>query len=237
MLLEIAVFNIASALQAAGANADRLELCENPADGGTTPSAGFLKLISQQVTIPVFPIIRPRGGDFFYSKTELAVMEQDILLCKSLGFPGIVTGALKQNGEVDFKNIYRLVEIAYPMEVTFHRAFDRAIRPLEALEQIIDCGCNRILTSGQQPDALSGKELIKELVLKADERLIILPGSGVRKENIRELIDYTGVTEVHSSARQAIPSAMEYVNPAMQENLENITVDTGEISAMKRLIS
>lgn len=237
MLLEIAVFNIESALRAEAANADRLELCENPAYGGTTPSAGFLKCIAQKVSIPVFPIIRPRGGDFLYTKPEFAVMQQDILLCKTLGFPGIVMGALKKDGTIDGENISRLVELAYPMEVTFHRAFDRAAHPMESLEKIIECGCSRILTSGQQPNAHAGKTLIKELIQQADDRIIILPGSGVRKENIRALIDFTGAQEMHSSARKPVPSSMEFIREAMQENLENISVDEDEIIEMKKLIS
>lgn len=232
IILEIAVFNIQSAIMAAQAGANRLELCENPFDGGTTPSYGTLKTVREKITIPVFPIIRPRGGDFLYSEEEFEVMKKDILLCKSLGFEGIVTGLLNSDATIDVKRTDALVKTAYPMEVTFHRAFDRAADPLQALETVIDCGCQRILTSGQVPNSFDGKELIKQLILQADERIIIMPGSGVRSNNIAELATYTGAIELHSSARKNIASVMEFVQKGMQENLENIIVDAGEITNM-----
>ncbi|HEX5153213.1 MAG TPA: copper homeostasis protein CutC [Parafilimonas sp.] len=233
IILEIAVFNIQSALLASGAGADRLELCENPADGGTTPSFGTLKTIREKVSIPVFPIIRVRGGDFFYSDDELHVMQKDIVLCKQLGFDGVVIGSLKKDATVDTETIKRWVDIAYPLEVTFHRAFDRTKDAFQSLQDIIECGCQRILTSGQVPNAFDGKELIKKLVEQADERIIIMPGSGVRSSNIKDLAAYTGATELHSSARKNIPSEMEFTNAGMEEDLENISVDVEEIRKMK----
>ncbi|HRH50432.1 MAG TPA: copper homeostasis protein CutC [Panacibacter sp.] len=232
IILEIAVFNIQSAIMAAQAGANRLELCENPFDGGTTPSYGTLKTVREKITIPVFPIIRPRGGDFLYVEEEFEVMKKDILLCKSLGFEGIVTGLLDADASVNVKRTSILTELAYPMEVTFHRAFDRAVNPLQALETVIDCGCQRILTSGQVPNAFDGKDLIKQLIQQADERIIIMPGSGVRSNNIAELATYTGAAELHSSARKNIASAMQFVQEKMQENLENIIVDISEIKDM-----
>ena len=235
-LLEIAVFNITSALQAIEAGADRLELCENPSDGGTTPSYGTLKTVREKVSIPVFPIIRPHGGDFLYGNDEFEVMKQDIRVCKDLQFEGVVTGLLTIDGNIDTFRTQRLVELAWPMELTFHRAFDRAKNPLQALEDIISCGCNRILTSGQVPKAPDGKELIKELVEKAGERIIILPGSGIRADNIRELATYTGAKEFHSSARKSIASAMHFHSVSMHEQLENITIDIHEIQLMKQAL-
>ena len=184
-MLEIAVFNIQSALLAAAAGAHRLELCENPYDGGTTPSYGTLKTVREKISIPVFPIIRPRGGDFLYSDAEYEVICKDVQLCKELGFDGVVIGLLHADGSIDKERTKKLVDLAYPLEVTFHRAFDRAAHPLQALEDIIACGCNRILTSGQVPNAWDGRELIKQLVEKADDRIIIMPGSGVRSSNIK----------------------------------------------------
>jgi copper homeostasis protein len=236
MLLEIAVFNIQSALLAAKARADRIELCENPYDGGTTPSYGTLKTVREKITIPVFPIIRPRGGDFLYNDEEFEVLKKDILLCKELGFEGLVTGILLKDGCLDIKRTTQLVELAYPMEVTFHRAFDRAKDPLQSLEDIIQCGCQRILTSGQVPNAYQGKELIKQLVEQAAEKIIIMPGSGVRSNNIAELADYTGATEFHSSARKNVASDMNFTQSSMQEMLENVIVDKDEITAMKKLL-
>lgn len=236
MTLEIAVFNISSALLAAAAGADRIELCENAAEGGTTPSYGTLKTVREKIRIPVFPIIRPRGGDFLYSDTEFEVMKKEIMLCKDLGYEGVVIGLLKEDGTIDAERTKELVALAYPMEVTFHRAFDRAINPLEALETIIACGCNRILTSGQVPNAADATTLIKELVTKADHRIIIMPGSGVRSNNIRQIATATGVTELHSSARKNIPSLMQYQQASMQETLDMVSVDMDEIEKMKTIL-
>jgi len=233
MLLEIAVFNIQSAMLAAQSGADRIELCENPYDGGTTPSYGTLITVREKIAIPVFPIIRARGGDFFYTDDEFAVMQKDVLLCKQLGFEAVVIGLLNKVAGIDTERTKRLVEMAYPLEVTFHRAFDRTKDAFQSLEDIIECGCQRILTSGQVPDAYDGKDLIKKLVEQADDRIIIMPGSGVRSSNIKALADYTGATELHSSARKNIDSAMEFINEGMQENLQNISVDADEIKKMK----
>lgn len=231
-MLEIAVFNIQSALLAAAAGAHRLELCENPYDGGTTPSYGTLKTIREKISIPVFPIIRPRGGDFLYNNEEYEVTRKDVQLCKELGFEGVVIGLLHADGSIDKERTKKLVDLAYPMEVTFHRAFDRAAHPLQALEDIIACGCNRILTSGQVPNAWDGRELIRQLVELADDRIIIMPGSGVRSSNIKALADFTSATELHSSARELAPSGMQYHANSMQEKLQNTIVDTAEIKKM-----
>jgi copper homeostasis protein len=235
-ILEIAVFNAASALLAAGAGADRIELCENAAEGGTTPSYGTLKLVKEKIGIPVFPIIRPRGGDFLFTYEEFEVMKKDVLLVKELGFEGLVTGFLNIDGTIDTEKTKRLVDMAYPLEVTFHRAFDRAINPLEALEDIIACGCSRILTSGQVPNAFDAKDLIKQLVALADDRIIIMPGSGVRSNNIAALAQYTGVTELHSSARVLKPSAMQYIQHSMQEDLSSVSVDLDEVKRMREAL-
>jgi copper homeostasis protein len=235
-VLEIAVFNIQSAAFATQAGADRIELCENPADGGTTPSYGTLKTAREKIAIPVFPIIRPRGGDFCYGDDEYNVMKEDIQLCKRLGFEGIVIGILNIDGSIDTTRTKYLVDLAYPMEVTFHRAFDRAKDPLQSLEDIINCGCQRILTSGQVPNAWDGKELIKELIQQANERIIIMPGSGVRSNNIKEIANFTGAIDLHSSARKNIPSQIKFVNEGMKETMQNISVDAEEIKKMKEAL-
>lgn len=236
MILEIAVFNIESALLAVSAGADRLELCENPGEGGTTPSYGTLKIVREKVSIPVFPIIRVRGGDFLYSNDEFAVMKKDIELCKQLGFEGVVIGLLHADGSVDAERTKELVDLAYPMEVTFHRAFDRAADPLAAMETIIHCGCHRILTSGQVPNAGDGKELIKQLVEQANDRIIIMPGSGVRSSNIKEIADFTGAVELHSSARKVMGSGMNAQKQSMNEDLKTVSVDIEEIRRMKEAL-
>ena len=236
LLLEIAVFNLTSALLAAASGADRIELCENAAEGGTTPSYGTMKLVREKISIPVFPIIRPRGGDFLFSADEFEVMMHDIKLCKELGFEGLVTGLLNADGSIDVERTKRLVDLAYPLDITFHRAFDRAAQPLRALEDIIACGCQRILTSGQAPNAFDGKDLIKQLIEQADGRIIIMPGSGVRSGNIAQLAQFTGATELHSSARRLQPSLMQYHQSSMQEQLTTVTVDTVEIKEMKEVL-
>ncbi|SJZ93065.1 copper homeostasis protein CutC [Sediminibacterium ginsengisoli] len=232
-LLEIAVFNIQAALTAAAAGADRIELCDNENDGGTTPSYGTLKIARERISLPVFPILRPRGGDFFYNEEEFEVMKKDLLLCKELQFEGIVTGLLLQNGQIDTDRTAQLVNLAYPMDVTFHRAFDRAVNPIEALEDIIGCGCSRILTSGQVPMAWDGRELIRHLTEQAGDRIVIMPGSGVRSHNIKELQAYTGATELHSSAKKSYSSSMEYEQVSMQEELTSPGTDPEEIRNMK----
>ncbi len=236
-LLEIAVFSFESALIAQQSGADRIELCENPADGGTTPSYGYLKKAIEIIQIPVFPIIRPRGGDFLYSDTEWDIVLNDIRLCKDLGFSGIVTGSLHRDGLVNEAQLQQAVSLAYPMEVTFHRAFDRVSDPLIALEQVIAAGCTRILTSGLHPEVMAGTPLLKQLVQQAANRIVIMPGSGVRSSNLHQLRVATGAREFHSSARLLVPSGMNSLNLTMQENLENISVDAAEISRMKQKVS
>lgn len=237
MLLEIAVSNLQAAMAAQHAGADRIELCDNLREGGTTPSYGYLLQAIKKLSIPVYPIIRPRGGDFLYTDDEFNMMKDDILLCRQLGFAGVVTGLLNADGTIDKKRTARLVETAYPMEVTFHRAFDRTNDAFTALEDVIDTGCERILTSGRVPDAPSGAGLIKQLVEAADERIIIMPGSGVRAASLEALIQQTGATEYHSSAKTAIGSTMQYRNdhfPGSDGTYDG--VDEAEIAAMKTII-
>ena len=163
-------------------------------------------------------------------------MLQDIQLCKDLGFSGIVTGSLHKDGLVHEVQLHQAVSLAYPMEVTFHRAFDRVSDPLIALEQVIAAGCTRILTSGLHPEVMAGTPLLKQLVLQAGNRMVIMPGSGVRSSNLAQLRTATGAREFHSSARLLVPSGMNSLNLAMQENLENISVEAAEISRMKQIL-
>lgn len=216
--LEIIGFTIEGCEIAQRAGANRIELCDNATDGGTTASYGFIKAARKILQIELFPIIRPRGGDFFYSEQEFQIMKTDVEICKQLGCEGIVTGILTKDAEVDKKRCRALVELAYPLQVTFHRAFDRTIDPFNALEDIIEIGCERILTSGQKADATHGAELIKHLIEKAGDRIIIMPGSGVKAENILQMAKTTGAVEFHSSARI---------------QLENkISVDEDEVKSM-----
>lgn len=213
--LEVCAFNLQSSIIAEKVGAQRVELCENPADGGTTPSYGTIKQTRERIGIALYPIIRPRGGNFFYDDGEFAIIKQDILLCKQLGCDGISTGVHKLNGEIDTGRLQRMVEWAYPMGVTCHRVFDATPDPLQALEDIITCGCERILTSGQQSAAPDGKELLAKLVQQAGGRITIMAGAGVRSNNIEALIDGTGATEFHTSARIVAPDPVTFRNPAI----------------------
>lgn len=217
MLLEVCAFNLQSSLIAEKVGADRVELCENPADGGTTPSYGTIKQTREKISIALYPIIRPRGGNFLYDEEEFAIIKQDILLCKQLGCDGISTGVHKQNGEIDTDRLKRLVEWAYPMGVTCHRVFDATPDAFQALEDIITCGCERILTSGQKSTAPEGINMLAKLVQQADGRITIMPGAGVRSSNIETLIKGTGATEFHTSARMTAPDPVTYRNPAITD--------------------
>lgn len=235
--LEVIGFNIESCSLAQAAGAHRIELCDNPGEGGTTPSYGFIKAARKNLQINLFPIIRPRGGDFLYTDAEFDIMKSDIKICKEFGCDGVVIGILNPDGTVDKKKCSQLIELAYPLGVTFHRAFDRVNDSSQALEDIIEIGCERILTSGLQPNALDGAKLIASLIKQADERITIMPGSGVRSDNIIELANKTGAKEFHSSARINIESKMEYLNAAMKEKLQSVSVDVEEIKKMAGLIS
>lgn len=232
IILEVAVFSIEAALSAIKAGADRIEFCENPSEGGTTPSYGSLKTLISLTNKPVFPIIRPRGGDFLYTQAEYEVIKADLLLVKELGYPGAVIGLLNEDGSIDIKRTSELVQLAAPMQITFHRAFDRCNDPIKGLEDIIKTGCKRILTSGQVPNVGDALPLMKQLVEKAAGRIIILPGSGVRSNNCKQIIDTTGAVEIHSSARKAISSLMNYNAPTMNENMVSIGVDEKEVELM-----
>lgn len=225
-----------AALVARQHGADRIELCDNPLEGGTTPSLGMLTLARESISLPLFPIIRPRGGDFLYTAQEFEIMRRDILFCKSIGCDGVVLGLLTPGGEIDVDRTARLVELAYPMEVTFHRAFDRVYDPFAALECVIKTGCTRLLTSGLKPTAEEGIVTIRQLVQQADERIIVMPGAGLRAHNLLQVLQATGATEFHTAARMAIPSAMQYTNMALLESTETAGVDAGAIQTMRQLL-
>jgi copper homeostasis protein len=230
--LEICCYNLDSALIAAEAGADRVELCADPSAGGTTPALGLIKTVRKKISIELYPIIRVRGGDFLFSNEEFMIMLHDIEACKTAGCDGVVLGMLLADGRVDKKHVSLLMEKAYPMGVCFHRAFDWTQNPFEALEDIIDVGCERILTSGQQPTAILGVHLIRDLILQADGRIQIMPGSGVRASNINDLKNETGATQFHSSARIFKKSSMDYVQPFMIEDLSTVIADRKEIEEM-----
>lgn len=237
--IEIATSDFPSSLAAAQGGADRIELCNNLHEGGTTQSLGTIKLCREKLEVALFPIIRPRGGDFFYSADEYEVMLRDVQLCRQLSCDGVVIGLLNPDGSIDIERTKKLVDLAYPLDVTFHRAFDRCRDPFEALEQLIDAGCTRILTSGQQPAAPDGAGLIAELVKKAEDRIAIMPGSGVRKENILALAQNTGAVEFHSSLRTKVQGGMQYKHPAFADSAESYShysVLASEVVALRNAL-
>ncbi|MBI3194503.1 MAG: copper homeostasis protein CutC [Ignavibacteriae bacterium] len=195
--LEICVDSIESALAAQEGGATRVELCSDLSSEGTTPSAGMIALARKVLTIGLHVMIRPRSGDFFYSDAEFEVMKRDIVAAKQFGADAVVFGILTKKYAVDIVRTKELVELARPMSVTFHRAFDVVQNPMQALEEIIQCGCNRLLTSGQAKTVEEGLPLLKQLVQHANGRIILVPASGITSSNIKKIIEETGVSEIH----------------------------------------
>lgn len=210
---EICANSVASCMAAQEGGADRVELCSGIPEGGTTPSFGMIRSARESIDIALNVIIRPRGGDFLYSPDELKEMVYDIQMAKELGADGVVFGCLTKEGHVDKLAMARLMEAAEGLPVTFHRAFDHTADPMLALEDIIDLGCARILTSGCRPTAMEGAALLSQLVKEAGDRIIIMPGCGVNERNIAELARLSGAREFHFSAREPVVSGMIYRNP------------------------
>ena len=213
IVLEACIDSVEAALAAQQGGADRVELCANLLEGGTTPSAGTIQLAHERIDIGLNVIIRPRGGDFCYSDVEFDVIKLNVELAKQLGANGVVIGILNEAGSVDTERVALLVEMARPMSVTFHRAFDMARDPFEAMEDIIELGIDRILTSGQENSVLEGLDLITDLVRKAGDRTIIMPGGGITERNIAKIVAQSGVREVHVAAWASVASRMKYRNP------------------------
>lgn len=209
-MLEICCYSVESALMAQKGGAKRIELCDNVYEGGTTPSYGTIKKVRTELDIDVNVIIRPRGGDFVYSNDEFEIMKEDILLAKQLGINGVVIGVLNPNGTVDVSRTKKLVDLARPMSVTFHRAFDMTMDFSKALEDVIATGCDRILSSGQQNKAIDGIETLAKMVKQANGRVIIMPGSGLDENNVKIIKKTTNATEFHGSLRVASDSKMEF---------------------------
>lgn len=237
VLLEIIGFNIESCITAQSNGAGRIELCDSPPEGGTTPSYAFIKEARKKLNIPLNVMIRPRGGDFLYSDEEFSIMLQDIIFCKEAGCDAVVFGILNPDGSVNKEQCSRLVEAAYPMDVTFHRAFDRVNDPEKALQDVIAVGCERILTSGLQPKVEQGMEVISRLVRLAGDDIIIMPGSGVNSSNIKKIVEATGVKEIHSSASTNAPGGMQYHNPLMNESLIHVIVNGDEVKKMTSILN
>lgn len=232
MKLEIIGFNIESCIAAQKAGAGRIELCAGPGEGGVTPSYAFIKAAREKLHIDLYVMIRPREGDFLFSDDEFDMMKTDVAICKELGCDGIVTGILTSDGKVDKERCKQLIDLAYPLEAAFHRAFDRVVDPFEALEDIIGLGFERILTSGLKPKAIDAIETLAALVKQSEDRIIIMPGSGITSANIIEVAEKTGAKELHSSASIFKDSEMQFQNEAMQESLKYLTANEDEVKKM-----
>lgn len=210
--LEICANSVASALAAEQAGAHRIELCNNLAEGGTTPSYGQIKWCLGNLTIPVWPLIRPRGGDFLYTDAEFETMLLDIAACKEMGCDGVVVGILLANGNVDVQRCAKLIDAAYPMPVAFHRAFDMTKDLKKSLEDLIELGVVRVLTSGGKANAQLGVQQIATLVTQAGNRIEVMPGAGINTENIWELAKITGAKCFHTTAKSIVNSEMQFQN-------------------------
>jgi copper homeostasis protein len=197
VLVEACVDSLASARAAAVAGADRLELCQNLAVGGTTPTRNLLAETHEGLALPLQVMIRPRGGDFCYTGDEIAAMLRDIAAARDGGAEGVVLGALTSDGRVQVDAVRRLRDAAGPLSVTFHRAFDQTCDPFEALAVLLELGIERLLTSGQAPTAAAGIPLLKELVTRGAGRISILAAGGIRGDNVQRIVAATGVSEVH----------------------------------------
>jgi copper homeostasis protein len=215
VLVEICVDSAASAVAAERGGARRIELCSDLLEGGITPSAGMIEVVRGKVAIAIQVMIRPRGGDFCYDVGEFEIMQRDIAIAKNLGADGIVFGILDAEGNVDTERSRRLVELARPLDVTFHRAFDMSADLFRSLEDVCATGANRILTSGGQPTALQGLDVIAQLVKAAKGRIAIMPGSGIKPENAWRIVTESGVREIHAGLGTSIAGPMRFRNPQL----------------------
>jgi copper homeostasis protein len=206
--LEICVDNVESGIDAQIAGADRVELCDNLIEGGTTPGYGTIASARNNLSIDLYVMIRPRRGDFLYTDLEYDIMRRDIEICGECGVDGIVLGILTSGGGIDVDRTAKLIEFAHPMSATFHRAYDMCSNPIQGLEDVIASGAVRLLTSGQKEKAEEGAELIGQLVGLADDRIIIMPGGGINESNIAWIAGVTGVKEFHLTGRKVKDSEM-----------------------------
>lgn len=213
LVIEACVDSVASARAAEKAGADRVELCAHLDAGGCTPSIGLVREVCRALTIPVFVMIRPRGGDFCYHDDEFAVMLDDLAAFRQAGVAGIVSGMLNCDGTIDLARASEFLERSASLPVTFHRAFDFVQDPVASLEQLIELRFARVLTSGLQASAIDGAPMLRRLCELAGDRLVILAGGGIREHNVCELVMQTGVGEVHVNATGSTDSPMQYRNP------------------------
>lgn len=235
--LEVCCDSWQSAKVATESKVHRIELCAGIGEGGLTPSHGLIEMVVQKLAIQTHVLIRPRSGDFLYSTEEIELMEKDVAFCKQAGVDGVVLGFLKADGNIDKALTKRFAELAAPLKVTFHRAFDMCLDPLMALEVLKAIGIDYVLTSGQAATALEGSELISQLVKQADGKIKIMPGSGVRAHNLQDLINKTNAPAYHMSARIKTDSKMDYRKTAVAMGAQSLEdeykISTHDIVALK----
>jgi len=212
IISEICVDSVESAIAAQSGGAQRVELCDNLMEGGTTPSFGSIEVARKLLDIKLHIIVRPRGGDFLYSDTEFEIMKRDIEAAQDLGVDGVVIGLLDRDGNIDLTRTAELVEISRPMSITFHRAFDVCADPFKAIDQLAEIGVDRILTSGQEATAVEGLDMIADCVNHAAGRIAIMACGNLNERNIAKVIAATGVREVHFTAFGKVASEMQYRN-------------------------
>jgi len=243
-LIEACVDSVESAIQAQAGGAGRVELCAALGEGGTTPSSGTIQVAREHLTIGLFVLVRPRGGDFRYTSEEYETMTRDVTAAKALGADGVVVGALTESGQVDRDGVRRLIEAAHPLPVTFHRAFDASRDLDEALDVLQELGVRRVLTSGGERTAETGIPVLKRLVARAGERIRILAGGGIDETNAARIVRETGVREIHLRGTRPRASSMTYRNPRLvlgkpvvMDDDTRLVTDSARIRAVKDLLS
>ncbi len=238
--MEVCIDSVESAVNAERGGASRLELCACLGEGGTTPTLGTLRVVKTTTTLPVFVMIRPRGGDFLYTENEYQIMKEDIRILKEEGVNGFVFGLLTPEGDIDIKRMKELLTFCRPLPVTFHRAFDMVKKPVDSLETLIQLGVDRILTSGCERNALEGAPLIKALIKQANGRISIMPGGGITENNLEHILTETGAKEFHCSARVSVESGMEYQNEHVcmgGSGASEYTTKTTSVDRVRRLVA
>jgi copper homeostasis protein len=236
MLLEACVNSALSAIEAQKGGADRVELCSNMLEGGCTPSAGEIKFVRQNLHIGLFVMIRPRGADFCYNDAEFEIMKQDVKMVKESGADGVVFGILKTDGSIDKDRMSQLSEIARPMGITCHRAFDMTRDPFESLNDLISMGFDRILTSGLSDSALLGAPLIRKLIAQANNKIILMPGHGIKEHNLEQVIQETGATEFHLYLTKIVKTKMQFIREGVKMGKPDLSEYDSTIVDWQRIV-
>ena len=242
MVLEVCIDSVEGARAAEAGGAQRVELCSDLVEGGITPSAGLIEAVRSAVKIPIFVMMRPRGGDFCYSADEFDVMTKDVVIAESSGADGVVLGLLLPDGKIDVERTRELVDKSRPMQVTFHRAIDLSPRIEESLEQVIETGADRVLTSGGKQTAIDGATVLAQMIANSRQRISVMVCGGVRKTNLRQIALATGASEFHASLRQKTTSPVTYRprRPSLSmsglDEYARYTTSADEVRAMRRVL-